>query len=62
MEERLKKVAESHPPKTEISISAQANLFISIFEGAVIMAKVLEDPTILIEQLFAYRELIRESY
>lgn len=56
---RLLAIAEKYPPRVEVDINALADMFNSILEGGIILARVYGDNRALIDQVHAYRTHLR---
>lgn len=59
LSKRFEVIAEKYPPKTELDIPALADEFTVLIEGAFILAKSLNDPKIVVQQLQQYKNYIR---
>jgi len=55
---RFERVAEVYPPVIEVNFSALADEFLVLIEGAFILAKSLDDPQVVVEQLQLYRQTL----
>ena len=55
----LEDIAAIHPPHEPVDLVDLANMLSCTFDGAIIMAKVLNDPTHLERQVLAYRTFIK---
>jgi TetR/AcrR family transcriptional repressor of nem operon len=60
--ERLELIARRHPPKIDIDLGVLADMPAALVEGAIVNAKVLKDPSILPNQILAYREFVRQVF
>lgn len=55
----LEEIAAVHAPQEPIELKDLANMLSCIFDGAIIMSKVLNDPTHLERQILSYRTFIK---
>ncbi len=55
----LEEIAAVHPPQEPIELKDLANMLSCTFDGAIIMSKVLNDPTHLERQILSYRTFIK---
>ncbi len=58
----LERIADKYPMKIERPLDELADLLTSVIEGGIVMSKVLDDGTILPNQLLQYRDYIRLIY
>lgn len=58
----LEDIAALHPPNTGVGLSDLAAMLSCIFDGGIIMSKVLQDQTVLERQILAYRALVKASF
>jgi TetR/AcrR family transcriptional repressor of nem operon len=59
---QLELVAADYPLREPIDLDTLAEMFSCIVDGAIIMAKVLDDPTRLVQQILAYRAFIKALF
>ncbi|NIR59428.1 MAG: TetR/AcrR family transcriptional regulator [Gammaproteobacteria bacterium] len=55
---KLEEVIACHPPRLEVDAASLADLVTTVFEGAFIMSRTLEDPRIVAQHLRHYRNYI----
>lgn len=55
-------VAADYPPREPIDLDTVAEMFSCIVDGAIIMAKVLDDPARLVRQILAYRAFVKALF
>lgn len=55
---KLDQVAETHPPARDVDLDELSDLFSTVFEGAFVMAKSLQDSKILARHLAHYRHYV----
>ncbi|WJH40530.1 TetR/AcrR family transcriptional regulator [Aliirhizobium terrae] len=55
----LEEIAAAHPPQEPVDLKDLANMLSCTFDGAIIMSKVLNDPTQLERQILSYRTYIK---
>jgi len=60
--ERLALVARHYPPRPGVDIEALADTAATLTEGALILGRALQDPTILPRQILLYRDLVRAVF
>ena len=53
--EKLREVAERHPPTREVDLESLADQITVVFEGAYILSKVVDDPQVVAAQLTHHR-------
>lgn len=58
----LEEIAAVHPPNTGVALSDLAEMLSCIFDGGIIMSKVLRDQSVLERQILAYRALVKASF
>ena len=58
VEAKLKQVAKTNPPHGKPDIRAVAEMFNGVFEGAFVLARTANDPTVINRQLKAYRDYL----
>ncbi|MDH5648311.1 MAG: TetR/AcrR family transcriptional regulator [Gammaproteobacteria bacterium] len=56
--DKIVEIMKSHPPKLEIDVNSLADMLTTIFEGAFIMSKSLNDPKLVARQLRHYRNYL----
>lgn len=56
--EKLNAAAELHPPRVHIDMETVADMFLTLFEGAFILVKALQDNRVIVQQLQNYRNYI----
>jgi AcrR family transcriptional regulator len=57
--EQFEKVADKYPMKIEKSLAELADMLSSVIEGGIIMSKVLDDRSVLPNQILQYRSYVR---
>lgn len=57
--DRLNQIIERYPPRMEVSVEVLADMFTSVLEGGIILARILQSNQSLIDQVHAYRNHIR---
>lgn len=60
--ERLDKVAEAYPPAEPVDLDMLADLVLSTVEGGIILARSLENPELLPQQVMLCRDYIRRIF
>jgi len=56
---RLEEIISKYPPRIEISIDALADMFSSSLEGGILLARIYDDNSALVDQVHAYRNHLR---
>ncbi|MEP9353186.1 TetR/AcrR family transcriptional regulator [Xanthobacter sp. KR7-65] len=56
---RFELIARSHPPREEVDVDALADMLATLVEGALILGRALQDPTILPRQVLQFRAYVR---
>lgn len=56
------RIAEVHPPRVEVDPDEMADMLNSLLEGAIILARGLGDPQILVRQVLLARNLVKAAY
>jgi TetR/AcrR family transcriptional repressor of nem operon len=59
---KLQRAIERHPPRIAVNGETLADLAYSVFEGAMIMARVRKDPRIMAEHLSQYRNYLELAF
>jgi TetR/AcrR family transcriptional repressor of nem operon len=59
---QLALIAVDYPPREPIDLETVAEMFSCIVDGAIIMAKVLDDPARLVRQILAYRAFVKALF
>lgn len=57
--DRLDRIAESYPPRIEISLDDMADMLSAVADGGIILSKSLHDPSILPRQIMQYRAYVK---
>jgi TetR/AcrR family transcriptional regulator, transcriptional repressor for nem operon len=60
--ERLELIAQRYPPRQPVDFEAMADMAAACVEGALILGRLLKDPTILPRQVLLYRDLVRATF
>lgn len=60
--ERLRRIAERYPPKTELDLDDLADMLSAVADGGIILAKSLHDPLVLPKQILLYRSMIKATF
>jgi len=55
----IEEIADVHPPRDPVNLEDVANMLSCIFDGAIILSKVLKDPAQMERQILAYRSYIK---
>jgi TetR/AcrR family transcriptional repressor of nem operon len=55
----IKQISKKHPPKVDIDPSSLADGFSSVFEGAFVLSKSLNEPDITVQQIRHYKTYIK---
>ena len=58
----LRAIAEVYPPREPLDLDVLAEMVSCIVDGGIIMAKVLNDPSRLVQQVLAYRSLVKLQF
>lgn len=58
----LDRIAEKYPPKVAVDLDALAHMVSAIADGGIILSKSLHDPSLLPQQILAYRNLVRAVF
>lgn len=61
---KLREVAERHPPRASVDLDSLADMLLTIFEGAFILSRTMQEPKLIARQLAHFRtylELIFET-
>jgi AcrR family transcriptional regulator len=58
----LQAIADIYPPREPLELDVLAEMVSCIIDGGIIMAKVMNDPNRLVQQVLAYRSLIRLQF
>jgi TetR/AcrR family transcriptional repressor of nem operon len=56
---RLEAIAERYPPKMEVDLEVLADMATTLVEGGIVLARVLNDPSVLPKQVLAYRDFVK---
>ena len=59
--ERLEQIAQRYPPRQPVDFEAMADMAATCVEGALILGRLLQDPSILPRQVLLYRDLVRAT-
>jgi len=57
--ERIETILDKYPPRLEVSVTTLADMFISVTEGGIILARIFNENGALVEQVQAYRTFLR---
>ena len=58
VEEKLRAAAERHPPATDVDLAALADHVFATFEGAFVLTRTMDDPTMMRRQLRLLRQYV----
>lgn len=56
--EKLAQAAERHPPRVQVDLADVADMLNTVFEGAFVMARTLNEPDAIVRQLQQYRNYL----
>jgi TetR/AcrR family transcriptional regulator, transcriptional repressor for nem operon len=62
VEQKLKEKAATHPPAVPVDLRQLAEMFQGIVEGAFVVARTYNDPTIIAKQINAYRDMVEATF
>jgi TetR/AcrR family transcriptional regulator, transcriptional repressor for nem operon len=57
--ERLDRIAERYPPKTEVDLDDMADMLSAVADGGIILSKSLHNPNLLPRQILQYRTYVK---
>jgi hypothetical protein len=57
--ERLDRIAERYPPRTDANLDDMADMLSAVADGGIILSKSLHDPSVLPRQIMQYRTFVK---
>lgn len=55
---KLREISEKYPPRLEVDLESLGDMLLTIFEGAFVLSRTLNDPAIVARQLANYRAYV----
>ena len=59
---KFEEISESYPPKQEIDLDALADMAATLVEGGLVIGRLLQDMTVLPQQILLYRDYIQAVF
>lgn len=57
--ERIRIIMAQYPPRIDVSVETLADMFSTVVEGGIILARIFNDNDVLVNQVLAYRNYLR---
>ncbi len=58
----LERIAAVYPPRLNVDLDDMAHMLTTVVEGAIIVARALREPKVLLRQILMYREFVRTVF